>query len=203
MSNFAPTPIMRGEATIAKYWPILDKFGGYIAGGYARWMVSRAEHPAEAGDVDIFVPGGKAADLRDAFISIGYEVRMETDNAWSFAPVENEPQLQIIKPNWTGATVCDTLNQFDFSIVQAAILSPENAVVHLSFHSDECAKQLRVIKINDSVRTLLRMMKYARKGYEIRPMEVACFMATHSAHDEVDYDYWAEIDEDWDEDAEF
>lgn len=200
MEQYIYTPIRRGQDTLEKFWPIFTPFKAYVAGGYARWMVSDLEDPAPAGDVDIFAPHGKAAQLKAHLLTQGYEVSWETDNAWSMAAVEGEPRLQVIKDSWIGEIVEVTLDFFDFTIVQAAVMSPDRAIVSTDFHNDECRKLLRLVTVEDSTRTLLRMMKYARKGYTLRPAEALRFLENAADYDD---DYWQEVDGEWDEEGEF
>lgn len=188
--------VKRGYSVLAELWPIARPHGAFIAGGFARWMLSNADIPVPAGDVDLFVPSGDPCGLVEDLQRRGYVMRTETDNAYTFEPRNDLFNVQVIKPDWTRPTVEATLDAFDFTVVQAAVLFPARGVVSEQFHADEQRRALRLVTINDPVRTLLRMVKYARRGYTLLPSSAAEFVSQLT----IDYDgveYWDDLDTDW------
>lgn len=86
------------------------------------------------------------------------------------------PTPQIIKPLVQGAmvtvgTIEEILNNFDFTIVRAAIISNKEALVDVEFEHDEAIGLLRLKNIHCPISSLLRCCKYSRKGYFLRPFE--------------------------------
>lgn len=190
--------VKRGYSVLKELWPIARPHGAFIAGGFARWMLSKADDPVPAGDVDLFVPSGDPCGLVEDLQRRGYSLRAETDNAYTFEPRNDLFNVQVIKPDWTRPTVEATLDDFDFTIVQAAVLFPARGVVSEQFHADEQRRVLRLVTINDPVRVLLRLMKYARRGYTLLPSSAAEFVSQLT----IDYDgvdYWPSLDDSWEE----
>jgi hypothetical protein len=86
------------------------------------------------------------------------------------------PTPQIIKPVIEGkivsvGTIEEILDNFDFTIVRAAIISPTEVMVDDDFENDETHGVLRLKNIHCPISSLLRCCKYARKGYFLRPIQ--------------------------------
>lgn len=101
-------------------------------------------------------------------------VTLDSENSPAF---KRCPTIQIIKPVEEGAIVSrgsveEILNNFDFTVVRCA-LNPDRrtATAWASFPKDELHMKLRLLNIHCPISSLLRVMKYARKGYYMRPVE--------------------------------
>ena len=86
------------------------------------------------------------------------------------------PKPQIIKPVIEGKIVTmgsveEILGNFDFTITRAAILNPTTCFVDEDFMEDENRHVLQLKNIHCPVSSLLRCLKYAKKGYWMRPSE--------------------------------
>lgn len=188
--GWVQVPCMRGIYEIEPVLDLLDKHGGRIIGGYARYCCSTNEKPYKAGDVDVFPVGATQEEseavykaLSEAFKAAGLEIKHENNVSQSYliptTPPFNRCQtIQLIKPIIEGAvvtrgTVEEILGSFDFTIVRVA-LNPDRktATAWASFEDDEKKKKLRILNIHCPISSLLRIMKYGRKGYYMRPVEV-------------------------------
>lgn len=182
-------PCQRGIFEIGPVFDLLDKHGGRIIGGYARYACSTREKPVTAGDLDIFPVGATQEEseavfkaLSEALAAAGLKVKHENNVSLSYevqetGPFRNCPTIQLIKPVLEGAvvtrgTVEEILGSFDFTIVRVALnLDRKTATAWASFDVDEQKKRLRILNIHCPISSLLRVMKYGRKGYYMRPVE--------------------------------
>lgn len=182
-------PIRRGLFEITKLLDLRDQCGGLIIGGYARYCCSERETPHPAHDVDIF-PISEDKDRSEsifqawkaAFEKEGLKVLHENEVSITYeksltGPFLACPVIQLIKPMTVGAihtegTVEEVLANFDFTIVRVA-LNPDRltATAWASFVQDDNKALLRILNIHCPISSLLRVCKYARKGYYCRPAE--------------------------------
>jgi hypothetical protein len=87
------------------------------------------------------------------------------------------PTIQLIKPRKTGNMVAtgpmqEVLENFDFTVVRAGLLSPDTALVDRDFWDDEKHQRLQIKNIHCPVGSTYRCAKYIKKGYSIRPKEM-------------------------------
>lgn len=181
--------VLRGIFEIAPILDLIDRLGGVVLGGYARYCCSTRENPNIAQDVDIFPIAETAEEsqaIYDRLIAklteLGLERKYENNVSVSFSgkdkpPFDRCPTIQIIKPIEEGAILTrgsleDVLDNFDFTIVRIALNKDrETATAWASFERDERRRLLRILNIHCPISSLLRVMKYGRKGYYMRPME--------------------------------
>jgi len=184
-SVFIETPILRGFTEIAPIWELAQKHGSMVCGGYARYCASQQRNPPHATDVDLF-PQSETGheELIAAIKAIGFEVKHENEISVTFKTLDEHsdvrwtvcPVIQVIKPVLEGAIVTvgpmeEILNNFDFTIVRAAILNPTTALVDEDFHADDMAWKLRLKNIHCPISSLMRCVKYSKKGYWLGLME--------------------------------
>lgn len=178
--------LKRGFTEILPFYNMAQECDAIICGGYARYCASPLPTPKvkTAGDCDIFPKTPEATEkVKNKLIEMGYEIRHENHVSMTFKPTEakkNElaylPTPQVIKPVIEGkivavGTIEEILENFDFTIVRAAIISPTEVVVDEDFEDDESHGVLRLKNIHCPVSSLLRCCKYARKGYFLRPAQ--------------------------------
>ena len=184
--SFKIVPIYRGFTEIKLFFELCQRHNAVICGGYARYCASPRPTPEviPAGDVDIF-PHDEAATkaIQEVLLAMGFEIRHENHVSITLkAKKENKAELghyptpQIIKPVVEGSIVAagtteTILENFDFTVVRAAILSPETCLVDEDFLEDEEHKVLRIKNIHCPISSLLRCCKYVRKGYFLRPLQ--------------------------------
>lgn len=179
-------PIRRGFTEISALYELCQWHDAVICGGYARYCASPRPTASvvAAGDCDMFPKTEIAAvNLLTALESMGFEKVHENHVSITMKPSDQHkdaldyiPTPQIIKPVIEGkivtlGTTDEILDNFDFTIVRAAIISPTEVLADDDFEKDEKNKVLRLKNIHCPVSSMLRCCKYARKGYFLRPAE--------------------------------
>jgi hypothetical protein len=183
---FKKIPLLRGFTEISKIYELAVKNDCVICGGYARYCGSPllTEKVKFASDIDLFPKSEKAYEnmLKD-LNKMGYMKSYENHVSTTMKPKKKDdktlsfiPTPQIIKPVIEGKIVTlgtpeEILENFDFTIVRAAIISPTELLVDEDFENDELHGYLRLKNIHCPISSLLRCCKYARKGYFLRPIE--------------------------------
>ncbi len=184
--SFKIIPLKRGFNEIEPLFNLCQINNSIICGGYARYCASPlpTAKVIGAGDVDMFPTTEESSKtLLEALKIMGFEITHENHVSITLKPseakkieLESFPTPQIIKPIIEGKIVAlrtpeEILENFDFTIVRAAILSSKEILVDENFEEDEKHKILRLKNIHCPISSLLRCCKYARKGYFMRPME--------------------------------
>lgn len=194
MSNeFIEVPVIRGITEIAPLLELAQATGAVICGGYARFCCSQVVDPVKAGDVDVFPgPNTDSLDRLTAELQrIGFTTEYENEIAITLkAPTgdgadqlwQYRPQIQIIKRKHeermnTEGTLQDLLKRFDFTVVRIGLLNTTTALADKDFIEHERQKVLHIENIVCPISSLLRCMKYGRKGYFIKPSEAVKLFA--------------------------
>lgn len=157
---------------------ITDELGEHVflAGGYIRSVICH-ERPA---DIDLFTSAGAWGDsLRDTLVGNGYRQSSCTDNAFTLVKDGSVP-VQIIR-RWHEPACHNVVMKFDLTVAAAA-LTRDVGVCHSRFYQDIAAKRLTYTKPTDAEPggTILRLMKYARKGFHVPPETIAAVMDAFS-----------------------
>jgi len=184
--SYKTIELKRGFYEIKDFFKICQESNAVICGGYARYCASPLpmQRLVLAGDVDIFPrTEGASEKVFKALTSMGFEKRHENKVSITLQPKEDKkdqldylPIPQIIKPVTEGSVVTlgsveEILDNFDFTIARAAIISSTEVLVDEQFEADERKKILRLKNIHCPISSLLRCCKYTRKGYFMRPAE--------------------------------
>jgi hypothetical protein len=192
IDGFIKLPILRGFTEIVPLYEAVTKINCLIAGGYARYCASPGRSVIKASDIDLFPQDKEAYEKLYTLLVIKMQFGIKHENGVSITLAHtpftelagnNDPRwgtmptIQIIKPVEEGHIVSvgdieTILNNFDFSIVRAAIISPTECLVDANFEEDEYYNFLRIKNIHCPISSSLRFMKYTRKGYFTRPLEV-------------------------------
>lgn len=173
-TGYKKMKIRRDFVQIEKLLPIIKGLG-IICGGYARYVCSSKRKPELPGDIDIFPINEKTYnELLVKLKSLKLVIRKENDMAISYRSNKKISNLniQLIKPVKEAKIVAfgsaeDILNNFDFTVTRCAIISEKMCLVDVYFKSDDEANRLRLRNIHCPVSSLLRVCKYARKGFWI------------------------------------
>jgi len=186
--GFEAMPLRRGFDVIRPLWDLLERVKAetgkdcFICGGYARYCASPNKKPKEAMDVDVYCETAEVFDILKAKLeAVGLEVRHENNISLTYeSPGDGDftylPTIQLIKPLEEARIVSvgdkkTILENFDFTVIRAAILGPSEVLVDADFMHDEKHLLLRLKNIHCPVSSTLRCMKYSRKGYFLRPFE--------------------------------
>lgn len=197
--SFKEIKLRRGFEDISLLFDICTRHDATICGGYARYCASPlpTHKVIPAKDCDMFPQTEEASEqIRAALIQLGFEVKHENTMSITMKPRKDKskelsyiPTPQVIKPVEEGHIVTvgtpeKILSNFDFTITRAAILSPTTVLVDEDFEEDEMHHYLRLKNIHCPVSSMLRCMKYAAKGYWMRPIEAIKLFADWSNRDE-------------------
>lgn len=184
MEEFVTVDIRRGFTEVEQVFMDAARFGAFICGGYARYCASPLYKPVPASDVDVYCPSIEVFKETERFLKLEkkLEVRAENEMAITFKhPSEGSyfycPPVQLIKPVKKGQVVAmgsmeEVLFNFDFTVIRAGILNDSYVLADKDFLEDERKRILRIKKIHCPISSTLRCMKYSRKGYWLKPMEV-------------------------------
>lgn len=200
--GFEIVPLRRGFTEIIPLWEILNsiinktKSDVFICGGYARWCASPKYKPVPAGDIDVYSQSTKAYKLLTLALFANEHLNVKNENEMAITlehPSKGKfhymPPIQIIKPIKDGSIVAigdktTILSNFDFTVIRAAIESPAEVMVDKDFLHDEEKNILRLKNIHCPVSSLLRCLKYVKKGYWLRPIEAAKLFVDWMGRDE-------------------
>lgn len=186
--GFEIIKLQRGFTEIIPLWKILNKVidstkqDCFICGGYARYCASPKFEPVKAGDIDIYNEGKSAFNKLKQLLKYNkLNIKAENEMAITYErPKSGEfhymPPIQAIKPIKIAKIVSvgskeTILSNFDFTVIRAAIESPTEVLVDKDFTHDESSNVLRLKNIHCPVSSTLRCLKYASKGYWLRPLE--------------------------------
>lgn len=148
----------------------------FVLGGFARYLCSPHSDTPRPGDIDIFCSKDWACrKIVEYLESCGGVITAETSRAYTFGPSVflTELPIQVIKPRRTAPGVIGSRNlsdeeimdQFDFGICQAAVLSESECRVSTNFVMDEASKLLCIENTPCPFSTMARAVKYGSYGY--------------------------------------
>jgi hypothetical protein len=146
----------------------------YIAGGYARWACSpRSDTPLPT-DIDVVCPSKeqfKAA--KKTVLTDGGEKLRDTKFSFTFSGYDSPLKIQLLK-TFHGDTLEEALSEIDFSVCRVALITTYDGIADRNFLKDERASRLRVMAIEKQsvVNTFCRLLRYARKGYDISQTDI-------------------------------
>lgn len=186
--GFETVPLRRGFDVIRPLWNLLEQVKTetqedcFICGGYARYCASPNRKPKEAADIDVYCETINVFEiLKRKLESVGLTIRHENNISLTYETPEDGdyaylPAIQLIKPMQEARLVSvgskqTILENFDFTVIRAAIRSSSEVIVDADFMHDEKHSLLRLKNIHCPVSSTLRCMKYSRKGYFLRPFE--------------------------------
>lgn len=177
MTDWVDVQVKRIHPAVLSFNLVVESHGCFIAGGYARWACSWHDHSALPKDIDIICPSKrKLENLRARFKnSSGYsEIR---DGEFSYTFQDNtgavDREIQLLKP-YQGEDLRECLDKIDLSVCRIALTSHETAIADSRFVSDDRDLKVTVCHIDESmmINTLIRLTRYAHKGYEVDPKDV-------------------------------
>jgi len=180
--GYTNLPLQRGFEDIQTLFTALGFARAYtgdncfICGGYARYCASPRPEPTPANDVDVYCETEKVYKyLVELFSNLTVKHENEVSITYEPHDMYKGKIIQLIKPLSNGAIVTtgtrkNVLDNFDFTVVRACIISEDTVLVDADFEHDERQMLLRLKNIHCPVSSLLRCTKYAKKGYYLPPM---------------------------------
>lgn len=140
-----------------------------VAGGFVRSVIAHER----VSDVDVFGPTPEMCKtLAAELAALSGVTVIDTDYA---STVPGRPPVQYVH-RWTFASARELMDHFDFRIVQAAVFFDGQAwrgETAEGFYEDVAAKRLTYVPGDEPESSLLRVVKYARRGYHVAPEELA------------------------------
>lgn len=150
----------------------------FLAGGFIRAVISGESvndldfHVISAGHVNIL-----ATDIAEIYKT----QKQSTRNAHTILAF-GMPDIQIIR-RWTFSSIEDCIRSFDYTIAQAGIVKTRTGwrgVCSSRFYRDLAAKRLVYTapdRQEDGGGSLLRALKFAKRGYHISPEDLSKVIA--------------------------
>lgn len=181
--NWHSLPIRRGQRIVRHMLEILKPTKAVICGGFARWLVSPKDSPADYGDIDVFAASVEDFDrVKSALLAAKFETEFENNISIAYKPKRlgwwtGKQRIQLIKPLRQGkvmtwGTLKEILGNFDFTIVRAGVLSETHCLVDKDFSQDETDNLLRMKTIHCPILQVTRLAKYHKKGYRLLASQV-------------------------------
>lgn len=159
------------QSQLILYGPVACVAGGFILSNLTDKLVN---------DIDIFTTN-KATALEITKALVGKAGYVETKNAFTIITAE-KPTIQIIH-RWTFAHPTEVIASFDFTISSAAFWYESEgwtSACHPTFYSDMFSKRLvytSPIREELTGGSLLRVLKFCKRGYEISAESLAGVVA--------------------------
>ena len=174
MTSWIDVPVRRIQPAVLLLQLAVESHGCYIAGGYARWACSTHDDTPPANDIDVICPSQRKLDsLRGHFQNSGYTLLCDGEYSYTFRYPGIDKKVQLLKA-FKGDTIQECLNQFDFGVCRIALTSHETAIADAHFTGDDQRRTVRIYHIKEGMETntLQRLVRYARKGFDIAPSTV-------------------------------
>lgn len=177
MTEWIKVPLLRGASEIRELLRLVQANGGVICGGYARYCASTQKAPPIPADVDVFPTTEEAYEnLKKALIEAGLNLSSENEVSANFRKSKMPtwlacPRVNLVKPRNEGflqtlGTVEQILENFDFTVVRAAIISDTEVLVDKDFLEDDPVKRIRIKTIHCPFGSTYRLSKYIGRGFK-------------------------------------
>lgn len=163
-------PVRRGFEEIEPLFHFLNQNSprGYIAGSYAAWMKALVEI-WQPNDIDIFATSETHfLEIADYLSNENYTLVHDGEIVKGFER-EAARSIQLITPHKEWASFPDDiLESFDLTAGMAVLEGKNTIAAHHHAGSDVS----KILKINDPIRTLKRVMKYHQRGVSFDAWEL-------------------------------
>src|SRR5690348_3684237 len=145
---------------------------GYIGGSYAAYVLSLSP-VLIPNDIDIFATTAEYAteianDINHRYPNVAFGDSNEVAITM-YRGITDERSFQIIRPNplWKDFPT-DILKSFDMDICRAIILDAKHRLADVNIGRP----QAKILRTNNALRTLRRVMKYHKRGVEFTDHEL-------------------------------
>lgn len=178
--QFNTVSLLRGWDIVG---PLYESFLyglGFVAGGFANHAATALkekenfgfarEQPPAFDDIDIYGLDKQAIDaIKKNLEASDWILQSETDYSYKYVregeETDNTPKVNLIK--MTSGSPEQVLDTFDLSVAQAAILSKTEVLVSDKWLKTHDTNKLLPHNISTPSSTILRLAKYAKRGYRI------------------------------------
>lgn len=158
-----------------------------IGGGFIRAIIAGEQ----ISDLDIFANTKEAADELVKEL-VGNGKKFETPNA--VGVVIGGMPVQVIH-RWTFDCSSAMLDHFDFTIAKACVYLTQTgtwmSLCHQDYYADVAAKRLVFTGSDEPGASLLRVLKFSRRGYNIPIRDLASVLGALSEQVEQGKEPWA------------
>ncbi len=186
--DFKLAPVVRGiNEQILHIFDII-KNRAFIAGGYAAYMLAPATfysnnlmHKVDIKaptDIDIYAVNCFFIEsISLSLQKIGYKIETQGVSITLKHSNPNYLPVQIVQSKVTSSFTSpeQTIDNFDFSIIRAAVFNEQLGIADVAFDEDYSMNLVRIRHFSHFRNTFQRMVKYARKGYVIPSYTFAQF----------------------------
>ncbi len=174
MSEWNTATVHRIHPPVVSLIRALEGTDCFITGGYARWACSPRECSPKPSDIDVICLSDSAINkAREQLQRDGACLVRETEFSFTYKGYGSKLYIQLLK-NYQGGELQDALGKIDFSVCRVALTSIHAGVAHHLFEPDELNSKLTVCYVDSTcvVNTVCRLLRYARKGYDISQLDV-------------------------------
>ncbi len=191
MDNWVEIPVKREHNVVTDLFNILQGSGGFIAGGFARYVSDKDLGP-KASDIDVFTGSQEIFEkVVKALTENNYSIKSLTQASETYTrPSFLEPDLMfcldyirvplpvnVIRPlnldSFKAAgSMEDIVKFFDLTVSEAVIVSPNSVKVSPECIRDSASKSIVFKALNNVPGTIRRAFKYANKGFTISPEQI-------------------------------
>ena len=175
MEKYITVPTVKSRTKKIKHTLSTIAGLGYVIGGYARYCVDKDKKSAKPCDVDVYATTSENfTTLRQRFEEL-YGTPKESPVSLMFQT--GHLPLNLVRPINEGVIVAVgdpvvILDNFDYTITKCCLLDENSALAHYKFFEHNKARLLVIEKIHCPVSAVYRIIKYTKKGYWVRPIEV-------------------------------
>lgn len=167
-------PIYRINPYAADLISMLKEMDCYIAGGYARWACSERHDSPRPNDIDVIALTEESFSSAAEHLKVcGARQTKSTEFSLTFEGLDCDLPIQLLK-NYKCGTLDAALDKIDFSVCRVVLIDRHTGRADARFRQHEREGRLSILHIDTSVinNTVCRMLRYARKGYDISQEDV-------------------------------
>jgi len=167
--------VVRGRSIIARLLSIVSPFGGYIAGGFARWALT-IEDPIPTEDIDVyFQDEDKFYELSALLYSWGCSVQYTSRFGITWKIKGIDFPVQTIYPH---AELCGDppfiCNVFDIDVCRAAVWVENNNIqtfANFNINDNNRTTSIHCARVYNPISTGRRLDKYKDRGFAVQNSE--------------------------------
>lgn len=179
--------VIRGFDSVANIYEAING-RGFIAGSYAAFMSFPHDNPILPNDIDVFATSTANAEAISGALCQLYGTYSEFNGiVYSIKRPAPDLSIQVVCPSPTWKVFPDDLmNSFDLDICRALLLNATTVICDVNAGQ----RQGKVLRTNNALRSLKRVLKYHARGVEFADWEL---LKLFQAWEALDADRKAQI----------